>query len=196
MTRIGADRFRIGALFGLTATLAAVPAMADGIVTDIVTDIYRPARLLIGACCYVAGLCLVAAASFRFLRRAHDRFGPSLMGSTLMVLAGAALVNLPAWLEALAETLFGPDRASRLVLSTTTPATADSAALLDALVVLLFLIGLIASARGIALLPAAADGRATPIQALCHLFGGLALCNFPALAGALDTALGLDLILP
>ena len=170
-----------------------MPALADSIARDIVTDLYGPARQLVAACCYLVGLAMIVAAGFRLLRRAHDRLGPSHAGSALMLMAGTVLIFLPAWLEALGATLFGPDRNGRLALGPDMPATTGSAVLVDALMVLLFLIGLIAAARGIALLPAAADGRASVAQALCHIVGGVALCNFPALAEAVDSALRLGL---
>ena len=171
-----------------TAT-AAEPAA--GIAAAILGDIASPARRLIAVVCYLTGLVLVVRSGFRLLRRAQDRFGPPMPGTVLMLIAGTALVNLPGWLDTLGATLFGAARASRLVLSIAPdPGTT---ALFDALIMLLFLLGLVAAARGIALLPAAADGRATPMQAICHLIGGIALCNFPALIGAVEAAIGLDL---
>ena len=178
-------------LLAACACTGAGPASARDPATGLVADVEGPLTALIGAVALLVGILLVLRAAFRLMHRAADRFGPGLHGTALQALAGVILVNLSDWLETGGTTLFGHGRPSGFGLGNL-PRADD---LLDAVVTVLFLIGIAAVARGVALLPAAADGRATITGAACHIVGGLLACNFPALAGLVQAAAGPDLLI-
>ena len=177
---------------GVLAAVAAVPAPAAGqdAAVAFVDDIYDPALALVRAVCVFAGIAFMLRAGFRLVRRAQDRFGPGLHGTALQGLAAAIMVNLAIWLEAGGRSLFGAGRPSALSLDPAAGADPSYDALLAALNVVVFLVGVVAFARGVALLPVAADGRATLGQAAWHIVGGLLCCNFASVVGAVQTAAG------
>ena len=173
-----------------TGLLVPLPASARDLAGDIVRDIEGPLVSLVAAVCLLVGILLVLRAGFRLVHRAADRFGPGLHGTALQALAGVVLVNLADWLEAGSATLFGSRRDGSFGLA----GAPGADGLIDALVVILFVVGLVAVARGVALLPVAADGRATMSGAACHIVGGLLACNFPSLAALVEAATGLELL--
>ena len=170
---------------------------------SLVRDLEPALLLLVSALCYLLALVAFAQGLLRLFKTSEDKFhAPSGIGTGLCFLICIVMAALPSWLGAASESLFG----------TASPAGtaslgyrgspwsggrgADYDALLAAVFTLVALVGLFAFMRGAFVLRAAADGRpeASAGRAFGHMAGGIAAWHLPAVIGALQTSLGIEVL--
>lgn len=164
-----------------------------------VADIVGPFLGLVEIACWAMGLFLILLAALRTLKHS-DSFGkgapPSALGTLATFLAGVVLLQVPAWMNALAISFFGTARTpARAILGYGTP-DASFDQLLAAVFTIVSLTGLIAFIRGIFVLRACSDGKpsATAGAAAMHLVGGTAAWHIVAVIDAVQTTLGIQVL--
>ncbi len=111
-------------------------------------------------------------------------------------LAGVVLLQVPAWMNAVAISFFGTaETPARAILGYGTP-DASFDQLLAAVFTIVSLTGLIAFIRGIFVLRACSDGKpsATAGSAAMHLIGGTAAWHIVAVIDAVQTTLGIQVL--
>ena len=170
---------------------------------SLVRDLEPGLLILVTAVCYLLALMALAQGLLRLLKTSEDKFhAPSAAGTALSFLICIVLAALPSWLDATSESLFGtanpPGTASLGYRGTPWSGArgADYDALLAAVFTLVALVGLFAFIRGVFVMRAAADGRpeASAPRAVGHMAGGIAAWHLPAVIGALQTSLGIEVL--
>ena len=164
-----------------------------------VHDVAGPFLGLVAIACWVAGLWLILLTALRMLKHS-DSFGkgvpPAALGTLATFMAGVILLQLPAWMNALAITFFGTAATpGRAVLGYDDPSNGIDQ-LLGAVFTIVALTGLIAFIRGIFVLRACSDGKpsASAGQAAMHLVGGTAAWHIVAVIDAVQTTLGIQIL--
>jgi len=164
-----------------------------------VHDVAGPFLGLVEIACWVAGLWLILLTALRMLKHS-DTFGkgapPAALGTLATFMAGVILLQLPAWMNALAITFFGTaETPGRAVLGYGDPSNGIDQ-LLGAVFTIVALTGLVAFIRGIFVLRACSDGKpsASAGQAAMHLVGGTAAWHIVAVIDAVQTTLGIQIL--
>ncbi len=172
-------------------------SLADALIS-LVRDVDAPLRLGISAVCYLLALGAFAQGCLRLLRASNGFQGPAAMGTALCFLVCVVLVTLPSWIVGGEMSLFGERTGG--VAATLGYGGGDAAdamnQVLQAVFVIVGLIGLIAFIRGLFVLRAAADGRpgASAGSAAVMMFGGLLAWHIVPVIGALQNSLGIKVL--
>lgn len=171
-----------------------------GAMVSLVRDVEGPLLLAISVVCYLLALGLFAQGCLRLLRTSTEAAGPSGVGTALCFVVCAVLVSLPSWLVGGEMSLFGEgtgDLGATLGYGGGGEESADAMnELLQAVFVVVSLVGMIAVIRGLFVLRAAADGRggASAGGAAVMIFGGLLAWHIVPVIGAVQGSLGIEVL--
>ena len=173
-------------------------SLADALVS-LVRDVDEPLRFGISVVCYLLALVAFAQGCLRLLRASNGFQGPAAMGTVLCFVVCAVLVTLPSWIVGGEMSLFGERTGG--VSATLGYGGGGEAAdamnqVLQAVFIIVGLVGLIAFIRGLFVLRAAADGRpgASAGSAAVMMFGGLLAWHIVPVIGALQSSLGIKVL--
>ena len=163
----------------------------------LVRDLEPGLLLLVSVLCYLLAAVAFAQGLLRLFKTSEDKFhAPSGTGTALSFLICIVMAALPSWIEAASESLFGTAAPPGTASLGYGGRGADYDALLAAVFALVALVGLFAFIRGAFVMRAAADGRpeASAPRAFGHMAGGIAAWHLPAVIGALQTSLGIEVL--
>lgn len=174
----------------------------DGMVTNLVSNIARPAYFGIEIFCYIAGALLILFAMQRLVRTAQDQQrGPLGFGTITTFLVAGILLSLPQFLGTINTTIFGAAGAlTKIDLLSLASAGVDTAQreaatrVLSAIFAFMAIIGFLSVVRGLFILKAFADGngQATMMSVVTHIVAGALAINLGAFVNAIQQSLGLS----
>ena len=110
-------------------------------------------------------------------------------GPLLWCAAGFVMFSAQSWIDGLAIAFFGSADQPALMLQ---DGISGAQAVINMIIPVAWVVGAIAVARGIGLLPAISGGRVTATQVSCHLLGGVLACNLGPLMRAIQASFGLS----
>ena len=159
--------------------------LAEALIS-LVRDIEPALLILVEILCYLLGLFAFFRGVMRLLRHS-ERGHVSGAGTAVCFLTCVVLATLPSWLSAARESLFG------LTGRALGYGETQYGQLLDAVFVIIGLVGLYAFVRGLFVLRAAADGEPGPTTgaAFAHMIGGLAAWHITDVIAAVQKSLGI-----
>ncbi len=184
---------------GFNVTGAVTDTGLDAMITAMMSDIWEPLTVLIGAFCYLAGLVLVALGVSRLLKSAQEGpRGPGGMGTVATFLVGGALLSVDAMMGAFNSSLFGsPDVTTYATLSfsggLTAPELDHIHNVISAVLAFLMIIGWISFVRGWFIVREVAEGsqQASLMAGMTHIFGGALAVNLGPVLTAVQETFGM-----
>jgi hypothetical protein len=176
------------------------PGGLDEMVVKLMTDIGGPIETLLVSFTYISAIALLLIGISRLTKKMEEGpRGPAGMGTLMTFLASGALFSFGDMMGSFSTSLFGNstiktvaqiDPNGTLGLSSV---DADKiAAVMEAVMAFVMIVGFIAFIRGWFVLKAFADGQqgATLAQGLTFLFGGALAINLSELVNALQATVG------
>ncbi len=169
-----------GSIMGVTGSGAGL----DGMLENIVGDIYQPMLWLLSVIGAVAGIYMIIRGLFKAAKYGTDPKTNSAPAILVNFIIGAILVSSSSALDAMTGTVFGQgiQEFSGLNWSSVTSDSTDTAAInaaLSAVLAFVQLIGAISFIRGWFIVKQAVEGtgQATIPQGLTHIIGGVFAIN-------------------
>jgi hypothetical protein len=180
------------------ATLSA--GGLDKMVVDFISDIARPAELMLVAFSYLSGILLLIVGISRLTKRMEEGpRGPAGIGTIMTFIAAGALFSFGDSIGTFSSSLFGNAQVmTNSAISEEIISDEEDRgrvqAVIEGVMVFVMLVGYIAFIRGWFVLKAFADGQqgATVAQGLTFLLGGSLAINLGELVNALQTTVGIE----
>jgi hypothetical protein len=172
----------------------------DQMIVDLVTNVAGPMENLLIAFTYIAAIALLLVGVSRLTKTMQDGpRGPAGMGTLMTFLSSGALFSFGDMMGSFSSSLFGDAAVSTYANISTTvisdPEDANRvAAVVEAVMVFIMIVGYIAFIRGWFVLKAFADGNSSVslAQALTFLFGGALAINLGELVNVLQKTVGVE----
>ena len=172
----------------------------DKMIVDFVSNVYGPISLLLQAFTYIAGIALLLTAISRLIKTAQDGpRAPAGLGTIMTFIAAGALFFFGDMMGSFSSSLFGDATVS--VNAQIDPKVISSsgdadkvAAVIEAVMAFVMIVGFIAFIRGWFVLKAFADGNsnATLAQGITFLIGGILAINLGELVNVLQKTVGIS----
>lgn len=174
----------------------------DGMIVAFVSDIANPIQKLLNFFCFVMGCSLLMVGIHRLTKRMEEGpKGPTGLGTVTTFIIAGVFFNWGEVLGAFTNTLFntGTSGLSRTIANIDPNgvlglAQADAAKVnqvIQAMMIFVFLLGMVAFIRGCLVLRAVADGgQGSMGQALTFLIGGALAVNLGDVVNALQSTIG------
>jgi hypothetical protein len=171
----------------------------DKMIVDFVSDVFEPISYLLMAFTYIAAIALLITGIVRLTKTAQEGpRGPTGLGTIMTFLAAGAMFTFGDMMGSFSSSLFGnADVMTAAKIGTNVisdPVDAQRvAAVVEAVMGFVMIVGFIAFIRGWFVLKAFADGSttATLAQGLTFLFGGVLAINLGELVNILQKTVGL-----
>ncbi len=180
------------------------PDGLDGMLVRMVSDLWQPLQIAIGAFGYLAGLVFVMIGISRLLATAQQGpRGPAGFGTIMTFLTAGALFSLDSLMAVFNSSMFsfageslGGKVWNHAVLMQTTGDSLTNChvtAVISAVLGFMILVGWISFVRGFFILREVAEGsnQASLMAALTHIFGGAIAVNLGPFINAVQSTFGL-----
>jgi len=190
---------------GISTTTPSHMSLASGsgmdkMIVDFVSNTYGPMSMLLQVFTYIAAIILLLTAISRLIKTAQDGpRGPTGLGTIMTFLVAGALFSFGDMMGSFSSSLFGDANVSvnANIGATVISDQADRdkvAAVIEAVMLFIMIVGAIAFIRGLFVLRAFADGstNATLAQGLTFLIGGVLAINLGELVNVLQATVGIN----
>lgn len=178
----------------------ATTAGLDGLISNLMTDIYTPLIFLINWFGIIAGVLLIFIGITRLMKSSQEGAkGPGGIGTIMTFIAGGALVSFSPMISVFLESVFtGSGAQTYASLSYTAGMSGDAVArsntVIAAIMRFVLLLGLISIMRGIFIVRGVSEGtsQASMMAGITHIVGGALAVNLGGLIQAAQTTLGIS----
>jgi intracellular multiplication protein IcmC len=169
----------------------------DAMIYNFIIDFAHPMEFLLSVFCYIMAIALLLVGISRLTKGMQEGpRGPAGMGTLMTFIAAGALFSIASMMGTFLQSLFGSTNISSYATISTTVLDAASAAkvepVVEAVMIFVMLVGMIAFIRGWFVLKSFADGNqgVSLAQGLTFLFGGALAINLGQLVNVLQTTVG------
>lgn len=171
----------------------------DGLLSNLMTDVYGPFIFLINSFGIIAGLILIFIGITRLMKSAQEGAkGPGGIGTIMTFIAGGALISFSPMISVFLGSIFdGTVSQTYASLTYTTGmddgAIARSNTVIASIIRFVLLLGLISIMRGIFIVRGVAEGtsQASMMAGMTHIIGGAMAVNLGGIIQAVQTTLGI-----
>lgn len=172
----------------------------DGLISNLMTDVYTPLIFLINWFGIVAGVVLVFIGITRLMKSSQEGAkGPAGIGTIMTFIAGGALISFSPMISVFIESIFvGSSAQTYASLSYTAgmdeAAVARSNTVIAAIMRFILLLGLISIMRGIFIVRGVSEGtsQASMMAGITHIIGGALAVNLGGVLQAAQSSLGIS----
>lgn len=173
----------------------------DGMLSNLMVDVFEPFISLINWFGIVAGFILIFVGITRLMKSAQEGAkGPGGIGTIMTFIAGGALISFSPMISVFLDSMFNTSVSQTYAALTYTggmeeggAALARSNTVIAAIMRFVLLLGLISIMRGIFIVRGVSEGssQASMMAGMTHIVGGAAAVNLGGIIQAVQTTLGI-----